>query len=357
MLGRSDGTDMTESETTNGALGREILRYLAANKKGRTDHLALENARRNSVLVKAGRGRSIASLRMQVVGEGDSVIILGAGPSLWRQNPAIAIRESGYKGAIIATEAAIAYCLRNGVVPHLTLTVDPDDKRMIRFFGDPSLSAQDLDRDDYFRRLKRDFHLDNELAANAEVVALLNEHGPRMKVALATSASAPVVDRILDIGMDAYWWNPMLDDPDEEGSVIAEIAALNGLPCINAGGNVGTAAWMMAHVVLGKKHVAVTGLDFSYPADTPYERTHYYREAVELVGEKNLDEFFMHIQNPSSGEWFYTDPAYLLYRDVLLELSREANCTTYNCTEGGILFGGAVVVSPLQTFLNRFARA
>ena len=184
---------------------------------------------------------------------------------------------------------------------------------------------------------------------------MLNEFGPRMRIALATSASEPVVQRVFDIGMDAYWWNPMLDDPDLEGGTTNRIARANRLPCINAGGNVGTAAWMMAHQVLGKKHVAVLGLDFAYLPDQPYERTHYFAEICDLVGKENVDSVFIRIQNPATGGWFYTDPAYMLYRNVFLELAAETDCTTYNCTEGGILFGDHVTLMAFEDFLDRFA--
>ena len=129
----------------------------------------------------------------------------------------------------------------------------------------------------------------------------------------------------------------------------------NRLPCVNAGGNVGTAAWMMAHAVLGKKHVAVTGMDFSYYGDTPYRNTQYYYEAVDLVGEENLDSLYIHIHNPHTGMDFFTDPAYMWYREAFLELAKDADCKTYNCTEGGILFGDVIEFLPLSDFLQRIS--
>ena len=155
--------------------------------------------------------------------------------------------------------------------------------------------------------------------------------------------------------MDVYWWNPMLDDPDEADSITNRLAHLNRLPCINAGGNVGTAAWMMAHLVLGKRNVAVLGLDFSYLPDQSYERTHYFKEIRDLVGEENMDSVFMRVENPFNGKHYFTDPAFMLYRNVFLELAAEADCTTYNCTEGGILFGDHVTLMAFDRFLERFA--
>jgi len=105
-------------------------------------------------------------------------------------------------------------------------------------------------------------------------------------------------------------------------------------------------------LALRGKRVAIAGMDFGYYADTPYSKTQYYREAVDLVGEENLESIFMRVFNPELGEWFYSDPAYMWYRECFLELAADADCTTYNCTEGGILFGDPIKVAPLAKFLE-----
>jgi hypothetical protein len=60
----------------------------------------------------------------------------------------------------------------------------------------------------------------------------------------------------------------------------------------------------------------------------------------------------VHIDNPHVGETWFCDPAYYWFRDVFLEMAREADCETFNCTEGGILFGPGVRVMPLEQFLK-----
>ena len=176
-----------------------------------------------------------------------------------------------------------------------------------------------------------------------------------MRIAVCSSIAPEVADRILATGMEVYWWNPMWDDPDLEGGVTWKLQEMNGLPAVNAGGNVGTACWMMADAVLGIGHVALTGMDFSYYDGTPYLNTQYYREAVDLVGEENLGSIFMRVRNPHTDTWFFTDPAYMWYRESFLELAADADCKTYNCTGGGILFGEPVEFIPLEEFLQTFA--
>ncbi len=337
----------------NGGLARKLIRRMDRLTWDRHGRMALDNAAQNKAHL--GRGRSLVELRDAPIGAGDSAIVVAAGPSLRRRDPAPSIRASGYAGAVVATESALYYCLRNGIVPDLVVTVDPHTTRVVRWFGDRRLNEAALERDDYFARQDQDLAFGEEMRTNAEILELLDRHGPDIRIAVSTSASQAVVERVLESGMQIYWWNPMFDDPDAPDSITAKLQRDNGLPCLNAGGNVGTACWVMAGAVLGKGHVALTGVDFGYYDDTPYERTQYYREAVDLVGEENLDALFIRIHNPHVGAWFYTDPAYMWYRQCFLEMAAEPGCKTYNCTEGGILFGDGVETVPLKEFLKRFA--
>ncbi len=342
-------------EERDGGLAKKLVRQMDRLTWERHGRLALENAARNQTFLD--RGRSLSALRGVPLGAGDSAIVIAAGPSLRRRDPARAILDSGYDGALVTTESALYYCLRNGIVPDLVVTVDPDPTRVVRWFGDRRLTVADLRRDDYFSRQEQDLAFGNEMRTNKEILTLLDRHGPDIRIAVSTSASSAVVERVLGAGMQVYWWNPMLDDPDDPDSLTAKLQRENGLPCINAGGNVGTACWMMASSVLEKGHVGLAGVDFSYYGDTPYERTQYYREAVALVGEENLDALYVRIHNPHVDAWFYTDPAYMWYRQCFLELASEPGCKTYNCTEGGILFGDGIETIPLSAFLERFAPA
>jgi hypothetical protein len=339
---------MTISEGP-GELAYKLLADMERITVDRIGRLGIENAARNQAFLQ--NGQTLAELRDTAIGGGDSCIIVAAGPSLRRCDPISAIKNSGYKGTIIATESAMSACLRNGIVPDLTVTLDPHATRIVRWFG---ASKLDLD-DDYFRRQDMDTNFADEIKHNTELVDLLNRSGKEIRIALSTSASKAVVERVIEIGMPIYWWNPMYDDPDQPGSVTKELYRQNRLPCMNAGGNVGTSAWMLAHSVLGKKHVAVVGMDLSYYDDTPYFNTQYYHELVSLVGEDNLDSVFVKIFNPYLERQFYTDPAYLWYRQCFLELAADADCKTYNCTGGGILFGDFVEFTDLDQFLDRFS--
>ncbi len=246
----------------DGELGLKLVSIMNELTWERHGPMGVENAGRNQA--RLDRGRSIAALRDAPLGEGDSAIVIAAGPSIKRQDPLAMIRETGYRGAIIVTESALMYCLRNGIVPHLVVTLDPHATRIVRWFGDPALTEDAIQDDDYYSRQDMDEAFADEMRANREALELIGAHGKNIRIALSTSASDAVVKRVLDVGMNVYWWNPMFDDPDDPDSVTAELQRTNGLPSINSGGNVGSAAWMMASAVLGKKRIALTGMDFSY---------------------------------------------------------------------------------------------
>jgi hypothetical protein len=335
--------------TETGSLAYELLSQMDRMTWDRFGQIALENAAENKS--QFSHGQSVAALRNADI-KGDSAIVIAAGPSLKRRNPAQELLANSYDGAVIVTESAIPYCLRNGLTPDLAVTVDPGRERVIRWLGDPELTSEKLEQDDYFARQDQDDAFADQLRANEEILELMARHGKDIRIALSTTSAPVLVNRVRDIGMQVYWWNPMLDDPDDPQSVTAELQRSNKFPAINAGGNVGSACWMFADAVLQKKRVGLTGMDFSYYDGTPYSRTQYYHEARALMGDGDLAPLFPRFFNPQVKKWFFTDPAYLWYRECFLEMLEDSDCETYNCTEGGILFGANIMLTPLIEFLK-----
>ncbi len=341
---------MSVLENKQPPIGMALVDNMLNLTSERTTGQGLDNAERNQQFLH--HGQSLVALRNQSLAEGNQCIVIAAGPSIKRQDPLSILKKTDYNGAIIVTDSALFYCLRNKIIPDLVVTLDPHAKRIVRWFGDPNLTKKDIIADDYFRRQDMDEAFANEWQVNEEILTLLDKYGKDIKIALSTSASSAVVNRAIDSEMQIYWWNPMYDDPEQENSVTGGLYQRNKLPCVNAGGNVGTACWMMAHAVHNKKQVAITGMDFGYYDDTPYEKTQYYKEAVALFGQEQLENYFVRVFNPHENRWFYTDPAYMWYRECLFDLLPEADCMTYNCTEGGIVFGENIDYLPLHKFLT-----
>jgi len=74
------------------------------------------------------------------------------------------------------------------------------------------------------------------------------------------------------------------------------------------------------------------------------------QEIFKAVGDR-FHEAYVHVENPHGETWF-CDPAYWWFRDVFLEMAREAGCETVNCTEGGILFGPPLRVATIEAFVE-----
>jgi len=328
------------------SLGRRIAAQLGAATLERVGGAGLANAELNAPRIR----HSLLELEGIHLRAGTAAMVIGAGPSLTRRRSLERLARGGFPGTVVAVDSALGACLRHGIVPDLVLTVDPHPERIVRWFGDPTMTT--VSADDYFRRQEMDpTHAVDEVGANRAVLELVDRHGPGMRLAIATSASPAVVDRCEKAGMRLYWWNPMYDDYEQAGSLSRRLHRLNGLPCLNGGGNVGTAAWVVSHAVLGKTRLGLVGLDFGYAPGTPYSNTQYFPELQEMFGDR-LAEAFIHLENPVLGETWFTDPAYYWFREVFLEMVASATCETVNCTEGGVLFGPGIKTASLERFME-----
>lgn len=316
--------------------------------------IGLENAENNMSHILYGK--SVLKLRETNIYQSNKALVIAAGPSLHRYDFAKIIKESCYDGMIITTESSMSWCLRNNIKPDLVVTVDPHPERIVRWFGDPDLTIEKIKDDDYFSRQDMDPEfINNQYSFNSDLVELVNKSGHGINIAISSSASSAVVNRAIDSGMNIYWWNPYYDDFDAGQSLTRTLYDSNHLPCINAGGNVGTAAWVIAHSVLDIKNIGLLGFDFSYYADTTYKQTQYYNELLDIFGVNNIDKAFMRFMNPQTNTEFFTDPAYYWYRESFLEMAAMASADgvkTFNLTNGGILFGENIILSSLKEFMK-----
>lgn len=286
----------------------------------------------------------------------ESGIVISAGPSLHRRKVIQRIVDSHYQGTTIAVDGAYAACLRAGFYPDFVVTLDPNSTRVVRWFGDPDFETHSKD-DDYF--VRQDLDVDfrkNSIEHNNMNIELVNKYGHRTKAIVATCSPINVVNRLKEGGLDMYWWNPLVDDPNGKDSITRQLFELNKAPCMNTGGNVGTAAWVFAATRLKLPKVALTGMDLGYYDDTPLEKTQTYYELMNhhLVSAQGVENFFMKCTFPLTGEKFYTDPTYFWYRQNLIDLLKLAsdNVETFNCTEAGTLIDKEVLCATLDEFIK-----
>ncbi len=220
-----------------------------------------------------------------------SAVVVAHGPSLKRRNSLETLRESGYRGVIIAVDSAAAECLRHGIVPDCVVCADPRPRMVHSFGGDEERDRLLPDDERYYKSMADESHLGPDpLATSRTNRELFDRYGSRTIGLFSTSVSPRVTERCREMGLDTYWWNPMYDDYDASDSLTRRVYDHNSMPCVNAGGNVGTAAWVMAHSVLEVPRVGLVGMDFAYYAGTPPEKTQYYHELLELYGPDGMGE-------------------------------------------------------------------
>jgi hypothetical protein len=283
-----------------------------------------------------------------------SAVVISAGPSVHKYNVPATLRKSGYGGSVVAVDGSMIKCLQNGLVPDYVLTLDPHPTRIVRWFGDPDFE-ENTRGDDYFSRQDLDVEFrKNSIQKNLEAIDLVNRHARQIRLVLCTTAPANVVARARDAGFDMYWWNPLVDDPTEPGSLTREMYEKVNAPCMNTGGTVGTAAWVFADRYLKASEIAVTGMDLGYHMETPITHTQTYYELHEHVNDPSeLQDLFPRTVFPLTGEEFFTDPTYAWYRRNMLELLGQSQTPTYNCSGAGTLFGPGIELMHLADFLER----
>ena len=307
----------------------------------------LENSRRNKPFME----KTIREIGPSEGSKGDAAIVISAGPSLYKNNILARIKASGFDGTIIAIDGSYVRCIKAGIDPDYLVTLDPHPTRMVRWFGDPDLETN-LRGDDYFSRQDLDVAFrNNSLAENRNNIDLVNVHGRGTKLVICSAAPQNVVRRVHEAGFDPYWWAPLVDNPDQPDSLTRAIVRETGLPAMNTGGTVGTAAWVFALTRLKVRRIAVVGMDLGYyKADTGYQLTQTYYSLKERVGEEGFEDFFPEFTYPATGEVFYTDPTYYWYRSNLLDLISSSGATVFNCTGGGTLIGPGVECIELESF-------
>ena len=301
----------------------------------------LENSRRN---MKFQRIREPTIRDVRPV-NGAKVLVISAGPSLYRHKMLARLKAKRPTFCLVTIDGAYVQCLRAGIIPDFVMTLDPHPTRIVRWFGDPHFAVNSAG-DDYFARQDLDEHFRADAAKrNAENFGLVNAF---QYVSLVICSTSPINVVLRTSGMPRYWFAPLVDNPALPGSLTREIAEITGLPSLNTGGTVGTAAIMFAHCILKAQDIAVIGMDLAYPAAMPLERTQSWNM---LKARRDVADLYPKVQHPQWGECF-TDPTYHWYKQNLLALLKSGGFGITNCTGDGALYGPHVECMGLEQWLQ-----
>ena len=299
--------------------------------------------------------QSIKALAKSEHKKGQSGIVISAGPSLHKFNVLQRVKAANFKGPLICVDGSYVKCLKSGLIPDYVLTLDPHPTRIVRWFGDSDFE-ENSKGDDYFSRQDLDVEFrKNTILQNQANIQLVNEHAQKTKLIICSSAPKNVVIRTQEAKFPAYWWNPLVDNPQSTDSLTRKLYNINKLPCMNTGGTVGTAAWVFASSILNISTIAVVGMDLGYHQETPIEMTQVYHELRQHASSREeLLSLFPEFIFPLNGQKSYTDQTYFWYRKNFLELLEQSKAKTYNCSEAGTLFGPNIECITLSQFLETY---
>lgn len=245
-------------------------------------------------------------------------LVIGAGPSLKRNSHLELIADKGFDGIIFATDRILKDCLDANIIPDYVIIIDGSDKILK--------------------------YLDHRI---------VDDYADKLKAIMTTHTHPSVVNRWHG---DIYWYNNEVDDTiiQNVNQVLHLITKKSPLP--NAG-HVSSLGWCMAGF-LNCNPIVLTGLDLSYPLDTPIEETWYYNHHLKQCnGDKKKARLnYKKYHHKSFNTDCYFEPMFEFYiNNSLSQLTElaKAGFKIYNCTEGGAIEGEGIDCIRLSEYLER----
>lgn len=248
-----------------------------------------------------------------------TAIVIGRGPSIFKKKHLELLASSDYKGTIIASDGMLINCLRAGVIPDYTVSIDGNREKIWKLYDDP----------------------------------LVDKFGSLIKGIINVTCAPTVRERCERAGMEVFWFNPIFDDPwhpnnDSFTRIMAIFTKteklLHGVPSMSCGGHCGATAWVLAWQLFRCNPVCLIGIDLGYLPGTPIEEMEYYpswRDAARATG-RPISEFASSVRtlhNPDYDCDCLVDSIFDHYGYSFRQLVDEAPLwvDTHNCTEGGQL--------------------
>lgn len=245
-------------------------------------------------------------------------IVIGAGPSLHRNNHLEMLSESGFGGKIFAVDRVLKDCLDNGVVPDYVLVLDGSDKIM--------------------------HYIDHDI---------IDDHIDEIGAIMCITTHPSVVDRW---GGEIFWFSNSVE-PDIAPNVSYMLHLLLKKTELSTAGHASSLGWCVAHTI-GSREIALIGVDLSYPMDTPMEETWYYDRYAERLGG-NIEEI-KKLYKTYHHSFFDTDcyyePVFGSYLECSLEhfeTAASTGCKIVNCTGGGAIEGHGVECMWFKDWLRK----
>lgn len=263
----------------------------------------------------------------------NSSIIIGAGPSVKKNDHLKKIADSNYKGNIICTDRMLIPALRVGITPD-------------RF---PKYYVATIDGAEVLKRFYND--------------EIVKTYGPKITGIFSTVVHPLTVQLAREAGIKMHWIHSLFDYNEGRKSFNQMTAVMvrankhtSGLPALQTGGNVGTSCWFIAWKILKSPSIALIGIDHSWDVNDRWEEIAFHTNAPVDIDKNSplFQKLFPKTYNPEFNTYCMLDPVFLYYSSALKEFIRRAPqwVNTFNATEGGCIFGERITCTTLEKFLN-----
>lgn len=276
-------------------------------------------------------GKSIRDLIPKTIPD-SSALIIGRGPSINKKNHFKILAESDFNGSILCSDGNLPNVLNSGITPDkfknfYVVTIDSQERQK-KFYSDP----------------------------------IVKKFGNKIKCIVSTTASPKAHQAMIDSGLDIFWVHTLVDYNKGKNSFnyIANTMTKSknhpkGLPAIQTGGNVGTAAWILSWSILKHKTVGLIGIDHGYYSE---DRSIDDHKLPKGINEYSLayKKAYPTIYNPEFDCHCTQDPIFQYYSNSLKNFIKKTshNVNTINATEGGALFGEGITCTTFNKFLKHY---
>ena len=272
--------------------------------------LWLDNVRENFANIKDGLDI------MDIPKNGGSALVIGAGPSLYRNHHLELLADTGFDGVIFAADRVLTDCLDAGVVPDYVLMLDGSEKIL-----------------PYIDR------------------SIVDEHP--LSAIVCTTTHPSVVERW---GGEIYWFTNSISE-DIAPNVAFFLHHLLKKTELSTAGHVSSVGWSVAHT-MGCREIVLTGVDLSYPMDMPLDKTPYY-ERYSRAFDGDVDKI-KQCYTTYHHEYFNTDcyydevfKSYITSSMSHFAAALSTDTTIINATEGGAIEGEGVDCMSFSDYLEK----
>ena len=267
-----------------------------------------------------------------------SAIVIGRGPSLKKFNQLKMLAKSNFKGSIICSDGILIDALKAGITPDkfpnfYVVTIDPVEK--IKLYYDDKI---------------------------------IKKFGSQINGIFSTITYPEVVETARQQNIKIHWLHTLFDYFESKksfnrvsGLMVRAVNHKNGLPGIQTGGNVGTAAWFVGWQILKCKNICLIGINHGWEEDDPWDLivSHGFDAKSQKIDKDSKigKKLFPRIHNPDFNTYCIMDPIFQYYSTALKEfISRAPDwVNTINSTQGGSIFGENIQSMKFSDFLKKFS--